>query len=135
MLDKAPEVTPAVRTIKILAVTVGETAADFLNFNLEIGLANTSLVMSALLAAVLAWQFRTRRCVPGVCWLAILFTLALGTAAGDLAAETFQFGYLSSTLVFAAAIGATALACYGFRAHAIAAFWVAYILTRPPARI
>ncbi|MGE4340826.1 MAG: hypothetical protein AB7E55_33470, partial [Pigmentiphaga sp.] len=64
-------------------------------------------------------------------WLAILFTFALGTAAGDLAAETLKLGYVNSALMFAAAIAAVTVAYYGFRANAIAAFWIAYILTRP----
>jgi uncharacterized membrane-anchored protein len=64
-------------------------------------------------------------------WLAILFTFALGTAAGDLVAESMKLGYANSTLMFAAVIGAVAIAYYGFRANAIAAFWIAYILTRP----
>ncbi|NDP47553.1 MAG: hypothetical protein GZ085_04010, partial [Sulfuriferula multivorans] len=53
MLNKVPEVTLYFWVIKILATTVGETAADFLNFNLHLGLNNTTLIMSALLAAVL----------------------------------------------------------------------------------
>lgn len=196
MLNKVPEVTLYFWIIKILATTVGETAADFLNFNLKMGLTNTTWVMSALLAIVLLAQFRTRRCVEWVYWLAvvlisivgtlitdnlvdnlgvplqttvwafggalaatfatwyasektlsihevtttrreafywlaILFTFALGTAAGDLAAETFKLGYANSALMFAAMIGAVTVAYYGFRANAILAFWVAYILTRP----
>ncbi len=195
-LSKVPEVTLYFWVIKILATTVGETAADFLNFNLHLGLSNTTLIMSALLAAVLVAQFRTRRCVGGIYWLAvvlisivgtlvtdnlvdtlgvplpttvwafggaltatfigwyasektlsvhkittprreafywlaILFTFALGTAAGDLAAETMKLGYANSTLMFAAMIGVVTVAYYGFRANAIAAFWAAYILTRP----
>jgi uncharacterized membrane-anchored protein len=190
MLNKVPEVTLYFWIIKIMATTVGETAADF------IGLTNTTYLMGALLAVALIAQFRTRRCVEWVYWLAvvlisivgtlitdnlvdnlgvplqttvwlfgaalavtfvlwyasektlsihsitttgreafywlaILFTFALGTAAGDLAAETMKLGYANSALMFAAMIGAVTVAYYGFRANAIAAFWVAYILTRP----
>lgn len=196
MLNKVPEVTLYFWIIKILATTVGETAADFLNFNLKMGLTNTTWIMSALLAIVLLAQFRTRRWVEWVYWLAvvlisivgtlitdnlvdnlgvslqttvwafggalaatfavwyasertlsihevttirreafywlaILFTFALGTAAGDLAAETLKLGYANSALMFAAMIGAVTVAYYGFRANAILAFWLAYILTRP----
>jgi uncharacterized membrane-anchored protein len=196
MLNKVPEVTLYFWIIKIMATTVGETAADFLIFNFKIGLTNTTYLMGALLAVALIAQFRTRRCVEWVYWLAvvlisivgtlitdnlvdnlgvplqttvwlfgaalavtfvlwyasektlsihsitttgreafywlaILFTFALGTAAGDLAAETMKLGYANSALMFAAMIGAVTVAYYGFRANAIAAFWVAYILTRP----
>jgi uncharacterized membrane-anchored protein len=196
MLNKVPEVTLYFWTIKILATTVGETAADFLILNFKIGLTNTTYFMGALLAVALLAQFRTRRCVEWVYWLAvvlisivgtlitdnlvdnlgvplqttvwafagalavtfalwyasektlsihsitttareafywlaILFTFALGTAAGDLVAETLKLGYANSALMFAAMIAAVTVAYYGFRANAIAAFWIAYILTRP----
>jgi hypothetical protein len=44
-------------------------------------------------------------------WLAILFTFALGTAAGDLMAEVLGLGYLSTGLIVAGVITATAVAC------------------------
>ena len=64
-------------------------------------------------------------------WLAILFTFALGTAAGDLLAEGLALGYLASALLFAGAIAAVAAAHYWFRLGAVLSFWIAYILTRP----
>ncbi|MGB3762635.1 MAG: hypothetical protein WA966_05375, partial [Ornithinimicrobium sp.] len=64
-------------------------------------------------------------------WTAILFTFALGTAAGDLLAESVGIGFATSALVFAAAIAAVAIAHLKFGLNAVLAFWVAYILTRP----
>ena len=64
-------------------------------------------------------------------WAAILFTFALGTAAGDLTAEGLKFGYANSTLMFGAMIGVVTIAHYVFKANAVLAFWIAYILTRP----
>jgi uncharacterized membrane-anchored protein len=64
-------------------------------------------------------------------WLAILFTFALGTSAGDLAAEKLALGYLPSALIFAGAIALIFAAHRILRLNAIAAFWLAYILTRP----
>jgi hypothetical protein len=64
-------------------------------------------------------------------WLAVLFTFALGTAAGDLTAERLNFGYAWSALMFAGIIGAVAVAHFRFNLNAVAAFWIAYILTRP----
>jgi uncharacterized membrane-anchored protein len=196
MLTKVPQVTIFFWIIKVLSTTVGETAADFLNTNLNLGLTNTSLVMSGLLVITLFFQFRARKYVPGIYWLAvvlisivgtlisdnltdnfgvpletttiiftiallvtfaawyasektlsihsiyttkreafywlaILFTFALGTAAGDLTAEALNVGYLNSLLMFAALIGVVAIAYYGFKMNAVLAFWIAYILTRP----
>jgi len=61
----------------------------------------------------------------------VLFTFALGTAAGDLTAERLNLGYWVSALIFAGLIGAVALTHYRFRLNAVTAFWIAYILTRP----
>ena len=42
-----------------------------------------------------------------------------------------NLGYALSALIFAALIGAVAIAHFRFRLNAVAAFWIAYILTRP----
>lgn len=62
-------------------------------------------------------------------WAAILF--ALGTAAGDLFAERFEVGYLTTGIVFGVVIAGIALAYFALRMNAILAFWLVYIFTRP----
>jgi uncharacterized membrane-anchored protein len=42
LLNKVPEVTVYFWIIKILCTTVGETAADYLNMDLKLGLTNTT---------------------------------------------------------------------------------------------
>ncbi len=64
-------------------------------------------------------------------WLAIFFTFALGTAVGDLVAETFELGYLVTTAIFGVALAVIVVAYFKFKLNAILAFWLAYILTRP----
>ena len=196
MLNKVPQVTLFFWVIKIMATTVGETAADFLNTNLNLGLTNTSILMGALLLAALVGQLRKDRYVPWIYWVsvvlisvvgtlitdnltdnfgvplkvtagvfaaalalpfgvwyasektlsihtivttrrewfywaAILFTFALGTAAGDLVAESLKLGYFNSALIFGAGIAIVPFCFYVFKINAILAFWLAYILTRP----
>ncbi|MCU1424516.1 MAG: Membrane protein [Microbacteriaceae bacterium] len=196
MLNKVPEVTLVFWVIKVLATTVGETAADFLNVDLGLGLTATSIVMAVLLIAALIAQFELRRYIPAVYWLsvvlisvvgtlitdnltdsagvplwittvvfavalavtflvwfrlektlsihsifttrretfywlAVLFTFALGTAAGDLVAESLNLGFFVALLVFAAAIALVAIAYFVFHIDAVLAFWIAYVLTRP----
>ena len=48
LLNKVPEVTIYFWLIKVLSTTVGETAADFLGTNLNLGLTTTSLIMAGL---------------------------------------------------------------------------------------
>src|SRR3954466_12151760 len=83
MLNKVPEVTLYFWIIKILCTTVGETAADYLNDNLGLGLTNTSYLAAALLVFVLVFQFRSRRYVPGIYWLAVVLISVVGTLVSD----------------------------------------------------
>lgn len=196
LLNKVPQITLFFWVIKILCTTIGETAADFLNAKLNMGLIGTTVVMGSLLIIALFFQFKSKKYVPTIYWiavvlisvvgtlitdnltdnlgipllyttvifsiilsvvfilwyakektlsvhqintvpreifywLAILFTFALGTAAGDLLAETLKLGYWLSAVVFASAIGLTFIAYRFLHINAVLAFWIAYILTRP----
>jgi uncharacterized membrane-anchored protein len=64
-------------------------------------------------------------------WVAVLFTFALGTATGDLLAESLRLGYAQSALIFSTSIAIIVIGYYYFRMNAVLAFWLAYILTRP----
>jgi hypothetical protein len=120
---------------------VGTQITDNLTDNAGVSLATTTIVFSIALAAVFgAWYasertlsihtiYTTRR--ESFYWLAVLFTFALGTAAGDLSAERLNLGYWPSALIFAGVIAAVAGAHYRFNLNAVGAFWIAYILTRP----
>lgn len=196
MLNKVPEITLFFWVIKILCTTVGETGADFLNTNLNLGLDGVTLIMGTMLSVTLVFQFKFKKYVPGIYWLAvvlisivgtlitdnltdrlgipliittiiftvllsivfaawykkertlsihsiittrreafywlaILFTFALGTAAGDLLAETIDLGYLLAAIIFGVLIASVAISHFIFKVNAILAFWIAYILTRP----
>ena len=63
-------------------------------------------------------------------WATVLATFALGTALGDLTATTLRLGYLGSGIMFAGLIALPGIA-YRLGLGATAAFWWAYILTRP----
>jgi uncharacterized membrane-anchored protein len=64
-------------------------------------------------------------------WAAVLATFALGTAVGDLTAFTWHWGALISGLVFAVLITLPTIARRWLGLNAVAAFWSAYVLTRP----
>ena len=64
-------------------------------------------------------------------WAAVLITFALGTATGDLTAYTLHLGFLSSGLLFTAAIRLPAFAYRNRVLGEVGAFWGAYIVTRP----
>ena len=64
-------------------------------------------------------------------WLAILVTFATGTAVGDLIAEKFSLGYLTTLLLFVAVIAVIAAVWKFTSINGVLAFWLAYIMTRP----
>jgi uncharacterized membrane-anchored protein len=64
-------------------------------------------------------------------WTTILFTFALGTAAGDFISEKLALGYFSTLMVFVAAVAVVGLAYRAKLIGGIAAFWASYIITRP----
>ncbi|WP_315927530.1 hypothetical protein [Mesorhizobium sp. SP-1A] len=194
--NRVPRVTTDFWLIKLMAVTMGETAADYLNVQMGLGLTSTSLIMSAVLALALVWQFAQKKYVPAAYWLsvvlisivgtlitdnlvdnfhvplldttiafsvalaltfllwfraegtlsihsiytgrreafywlAILFTFALGTAAGDLVAEKFALGYLATGVLFGMIILSLSIGYFFLGLDAILGFWLVYILTRP----
>lgn len=64
-------------------------------------------------------------------WATVMATFALGTAAGDMTAYTLSLGYFVSGLLFIALVFIPAVAYWRFGLGEVAAFWLAYILTRP----
>ena len=64
-------------------------------------------------------------------WATVLATFALGTAAGDLFAFTFNLGFLSAGIVFAVTFAIPAIGYWLLKWSPILSFWFAYILTRP----
>jgi uncharacterized membrane-anchored protein len=107
MLSKVPEVTIYFWIIKVLCTTVGETASDFLNVNLGWGLTGTSTAMGFCLAAVLFFQFRANKYIPGVYWLAVVLISIFGTLITDNLTDSLGVPLEVSTLVFTVALALT----------------------------
>jgi uncharacterized membrane-anchored protein len=107
MLNKVPEVTLYFWIIKILCTTVGETFADYLNTNLNLGLTGTSVVMGVLLIVVLFFQFRAKKYVPSIYWLAVVLISVVGTLITDNLTDNFGVSLITTTILFAVALAAT----------------------------
>ena len=107
MLNKVPEVTLYFWLIKIMATTVGETAADYLNFNLHMGLAKTSVLMGGLLAVALAVQIASKRYIPAFYWVAVVFLSVFGTLITDNLSDNFGVALTTTTTIFSIALIAT----------------------------
>jgi len=107
MLNKVPEITLFFWIIKILCTTVGETFADFLNTNLNLGLTITSLIMSTLLIIVLFFQFRAKKYIPTIYWLAVVLISVVGTLITDNLTDNFGVSLVTTTIIFAIALAIT----------------------------
>jgi uncharacterized membrane-anchored protein len=124
----------------VLVSVVGTQITDALTDGLDVSLYRSTAVFAALLAVTFAvwyWSERTLSIQTIVTtrrelfyWAAILFTFALGTAAGDLATEALGLGFNVGVLVFGLLIAVFAGAYY-VGVNAVLTFWVSYILTRP----
>jgi len=115
--------------------------ADLMHKTLGIPYAGTSLFWAAVLAAVLITWFRAERTLSIhsittrrrelFYWATVFATFALGTAVGDFTATALGLGYLASGVLFAGLILMPWIAWSRFRLGEVAAFWWAYVLTRP----
>ena len=66
--------------------------------------------------------------IESACTSSLRYVIA---TAGDMTASTLDLGYLGSGLLFVLLFGIPVVAYFMFDLNEIAAFWIAYILTRP----
>ena len=104
---KVPAVTAFFWIIKVLATTVGETFADFLNSNLNLGLTKTSLVITALLIVALVFQFRAKKYIPTVYWLVVILISVAGTLVTDNLTDNFGVPLKTTTIIFSICLALT----------------------------
>jgi uncharacterized membrane-anchored protein len=139
MLNKVPEVTLYFWIIKLLCTTVGETFADFLNTNLHLGLSRTTYIMGTLLIVTLAFQFKGKKYLAGVYWLAVVLLSVVGTLITDNLTDHFGVSLVTTTIIFAVALAITFAAWYSVEKtlsiHTIyttrreAFYWIAILFT------
>lgn len=107
LLNKVPEITIFFWVIKVLCTTVGETAADFLNVNLNFGLTMTSIVTGLLLAIALVFQFKAKKYIPSIYWLAVVLISVFGTLVTDNLTDSMGVPLEVSTIFFSVALALT----------------------------
>jgi uncharacterized membrane-anchored protein len=115
--------------------------ADGLHVELGIPYQVSTTFYAVVLAVILVLWYRTEKTLSihsintrrreAFYWATILATFALGTALGDLTASTLHLGYLTSGIMFTLLFAIPGLAHWRLGLNSVAAFWTAYILTRP----
>ncbi|MGH7204470.1 MAG: COG4705 family protein [Candidatus Levyibacteriota bacterium] len=128
-----------------LAVTMvavfGTMAADVLHIGLGIPYIISTIFFAVALTIIFCIWYKVEKTLSihsistprreVFYWLTVMTTFALGTAAGDMTAVTFNLGYLNSGILFAVLFALPLIAYKGFRANEVVTFWAAYIVTRP----
>lgn len=133
---------PVVYWAVVVVISVfGTLITDNMTDHYNVPLTTSTPIFAAILALVFAVWYAVERTLSihtivttrreAFYWLAILFTSALGTAAGDLVAERADLGYGVSIVLFGSVITLIAIAHYRWKVNAILTFWLAYIMTRP----
>ena len=119
----------------------GTGVSDFLHLDVHIPYSGTTLLWAVVLAAIFfMWYWsegtlsihsittQRRECFY---WATVFATFALGTALGDFTATALGLGYLASGILFGVVILIPALAWWQLGMNSVAAFWCAYVVTRP----
>src|SRR5579864_143184 len=124
----------------VLVSVVGTQITDALTDGLGVSLYVSTACFGVALAATFALWYRIERTLSIhtivtrrrelFYWAAILFTFALGTAAGDLATEALGLGFQLGVVAFGVLIAFIAV-FYTLGVNPVLTFWLAYILTRP----
>jgi len=139
LLNKVPEITIFFWIIKVLCTTVGETAADFLNMNLGFGLTGTSIVTGVLLVIALFFQFKSKKYIPSIYWLAVVLISVFGTLVTDNLTDSMGVPLETSTIFFSVALALTFAFWYAkektlsihsiFTARREVFYWLAILFT------
>jgi uncharacterized membrane-anchored protein len=125
----------------LMVAVFGTMAADGVHDGAGISYAFTTPLLGAVVGAIF-WRWQrsegtlsihsiTTRRRERFYWAAVLATFALGTAAGDLTAMTLNLGFLDSAFLFGAMILVPLILWWRGALNPVAAFWIAYVLTRP----
>ncbi len=136
----------------VLISIVGTLITDNLTDGYHVALTVTTPVFAVLLAITFSAWYGSERTLSihsiytrrreTFYWLTILFTFALGTAAGDLLQEKSGWSLEALAGLWAVAIAAITVIHFTVKggldaehrrqaSNAVVAFWLAYIMTRP----
>ncbi|WP_334173624.1 COG4705 family protein [Sinomonas sp.] len=101
---KVPDATALFWVVKLLTTALGESTADFLvnGFNPYLAVVGSFLVF----AVALALQFRARRYIPWVYWLAVTMVAVFGTMAADVLHVVLGVPYTLSSAGFGVLLAA-----------------------------
>lgn len=138
---RAKKYVPVIYWVTVVFISVfGTLVTDNLTDKMGVALETSTIIFSILLLLTFAlWYVKEKTLsIHSIFtkhrevfyWFTILFTFALGTASGDLMAESLGLGYLVTGVIVAIVITITAIA-QKLKLNAVLSFWIIYIMTRP----
>ena len=127
--------------LALAIATAGTGVSDTMHLTFGIPYAGTTVIWAVVLAAVF-WTWNRSEGTLSIhsivttrrelfYWATVFATFALGTALGDFTATVLHLGYLGSGIFFGVVFLVPGLAWWKFGMNEIAAFWSAYVVTRP----
>ena len=138
---KSNKYVPGIYWLTVVLISIfGTLVTDNMTDGMGIPLVVSTIVFSIALVITFALWYASEKTLSihsiftkrreAFYWFTILFTFALGTATGDLMAESLGLGYLVTGILIAAIIALVA-AAWRLKMDPILAFWLVYIMTRP----
>ena len=134
-------VPPAYWFAVVMVGIFGTMAADVMHVALRVPYVASAVLWAAALAVVFVAWFRVEATLSVhdidtprrevFYWAAVVSTFALGTALGDVTANTLHLGYPTSAVLYAVVIAVIGLAFALRLIGPTFAFWAAYVMTRP----
>ncbi len=86
--------------VKILSTTVGETAADFIAVDMNVGLMGTTLLMGAVTIGVVFWNFKMKKYFAPAYWFLIVMMSIEGTLITDILVDNFEISLITLDVIF-----------------------------------
>jgi len=127
--------------VVVMVSIFGTMAADVVHFwwGIPLTISTTFFAVSMIIVFITWYALEKTLSIHSICtrrrevfyWLVVLLTFALGTAAGDMTASTMDLGYFYSGVMFTILLIIPAIGLWFFGLNKIAAFWFAYVMTRP----
>ena len=138
---RAKKYIPGIYWLTVVLISVfGTLVTDNMTDQMGIPLEVSTIVFTVALGLTFAIWFASEKTLSihsiftlrreSFYWLTILFTFALGTASGDLMAESLGLGYLVTGFIVCAVVVSVSVA-WRFKLDPVLAFWIVYIMTRP----
>ena len=86
--------------VKILSTTVGETAADFVAVDMNIGLMGTTILMGVITIGGIFWNFKQKKYFAPAYWFLIVMMSIEGTLITDILVDDFSVSLITLDIIF-----------------------------------